>query len=1184
MPPALGKILNTQYIMAKGFGSTWWGQRWLDSLSHIDYENRIPRGAAYARAGAVKSLNINGNIVTAKVAGHRPRPYTVTLVIPPFFQEDIDRLVNGILMRPDIVSKLLKHDLDPAVLDIARDCGLKIFPEKWTDFKMQCNCPDWAVPCKHLAAVIYMMSREIDNNPFVVFRIHNVDLPAELKKRGLDVEQAAKTSEVPLLKDVLQLCRPVAGTGQPEFRRIDFSHLSDRLDVLLMLLPRDPAFDTGGDFKEQFSLQMRRIRTGAVKFFDGKSSPEKLFPRGLFAGEAPEASVDEDTELFLETDLCLNWKLSCAAGGNVDDNDLLRAVLEINPDFLPDYSPSVVALNQSVVAALHLMENGDIAPQIVRLKDSSYAVRWIPCTVDPEVSRILESLDALIPDSLIRVRAGKQKKSVAAKAETLLSYIFGKLVPVFTSAANRALADLFFDGGHHDFDSPGEREIPGGICAWLSSYSLRKSRFTPVFVVDEASDELFEMNISVEDEESRGVVDAVPLSEVFSDGRFDASRIEILRAFTDLSTVVPDVSIYVAGKGQIPMRYSASDFGPLLMRVIPAVKLLGVKVVLPKSLECLIRPKPTLKLKRRNGHTHAGIGLDGLFDFEWEIALGDEVVPAAEFRKLLGHAGRLLKFKGSYIFTSPDDLEKVNKAIAGTSEVTSGELLQAAVLGEYDSAPVLMDDDIRALIRKFTSEEEIPVPAGLQAELRPYQTRGYSWLYRNMRVGFGSILADDMGLGKTLQTIALLEKLREDGMLWEKRALIVVPTGLLSNWQAEISRFAPGLTSFIYHGPGRTLPETLPDVLLTTYGVLRSDAKILSKKKWAVAVIDEAQNIKNSSTAQSKAVKAVPADTRIALSGTPVENRLSEFWSIMDFTNRGYLGTLKSFGEKYAVPIQLYNDEDCAARFRKVTSPFMMRRMKTDRSIISDLPDKIEQNEYSSLTAGQAALYRKTLDEAMAVIEGIDTRDKTALFVRQGLILQMILALKQICNHPSQYLKDGDLRPELSGKVEMLLDRLDAIVDAGEKVLVFTQFREMGDMLVKFVGERLGKTPMFYHGGCNVKQRNEMVHRFQNNREDKIFILSLKAAGTGLNLTAASHVIHFDLWWNPAVEAQATDRAYRIGQNRNVMVHRFITRDTFEERIDDMIQKKKHLAQMTVATGENWIGKLSNSELHEIFG
>ena len=456
-----------------------------------------------------------------------------------------------------------------------------------------------------------------------------------------------------------------------------------------------------------------------------------------------------------------------------------------------------------------------------------------------------------------------------------------------------------------------------------------------------------------------------------------------------------------------------------------------------------------------------------------------------------------------------------------------------------------------------------------------------------MKRGFGRIIADDMRVGKSLQVSTLLAKMKEEGAMDRKKALVVVPTGLLHNWQSEVKRFAPQLATGVYHGTARDLKGDdckKADIILTTYGVVRSDADTLKKQKWQVIVIDEAQNIKNSDTAQSKAIHSIPANCHIAMSGTPVENRLSEFWSIIDFTNKGYLGSAKDFSESYAKPIQKYGDSHVAERFRKVTAPFMMRRLKTDKSIISDLPDKIERNELASLTPEQAALYQETVKRCMAVIESMDGEDSQTLFKRQGLVLQMMLALKQICNHPTQYLKDNRMDATLSGKTEMLLDMLRSIIDANEKVLVFTQFREMGDLLRHFIRTTLDEEPMFYHGGCSLKQRQEMIDRFQNNRNDRIFILSLKAAGTGLNLTAATHVIHYDLWWNPAVEAQATDRAYRIGQHKNVQVHRFITQNTFEERIDAMIQEKKHLADLTVSTGESWIGKLSNKELHEIFG
>lgn len=1166
--------------MAKNFGTTWWGNRWLQSLTHIDYENRIPRGASYARSGAVSEIKVNGNIIKAKVQGRRVKPYSVTLIIPPFFPEDIDKLIDGIIAHPEIVSKMLKHELDPAVLDIASECNLKIFPEKWTDFKMQCNCPDWAVPCKHIAAVIYMMSREIDNNPFVVFQIHNVDLLAELKARGVEVVAAARMSEVPLLKDIVK-CRAAKdlSIAPPQFHRVNFSELSDRLEVLLMLLPQNPTFDVSGDFKEKYSDHIRRFQQFAHKFLDGKITVERLFG----ANRINEAGrrITEDTEFSLDMDFCLDWAL-LSLDNKVSESDLLAETARINPGFLPDYSPSTVALHQGIFTAIHLLANGDVEPQIVKLENKLFAVRWLPCKIDPEVGNVLSSLDSLIPDKMIRISTGKRSKYVLSKAELLVSFLLSKMIPEISLTSHSPLTGLFFDNHQIGFTQPGETEIPRSICAWLSSYNIRRSRYTPTLIIDEV-DDLFEMNIVISNLDEENVA-SVPLSLVLTDDKYAASRLETLKTLADLAVIIPDVNEYVSDKGSTPLKYGMEQLGALLINIIPAVRLLGVKVLMPKALETLIRPKPTLRIKKKNQESITSLRLSDLFDFEWEVALGDDVVSVEEFRNLLGNAGNLLKFKGTYVYMDILDLQKVNDALSETKNVTPGQLLQTALLGSYKSAPVTMTDEARALIKHFTEEEEIPVPSGINAELRPYQKRGYSWLYRNLRIGFGSILADDMGLGKTLQTITLIQKLKEDGQLKEKSVIIVVPTGLLSNWQSEISRFAPKLTSFIYHGTAREMPKHIPDVFLTSYGTLRSDAKFFAKKQWAVMIIDEAQNIKNPTTAQCKSVKSIPADTHIALSGTPVENRMSEFWSIMDFANNGYLGNLKSFGEEYAKPIQVFNDENCAARFRKVTAPFMMRRMKTDKSIINDLPDKIVLDEYSSLTPNQAALYHKTLEAAMAKIEDKDTSDNKSLFERQGLILQMILALKQICNHPSQYLKNEDLRPELSGKVEMLLDRIESIVDAGEKVLIFTQFREMGDMIMEFAAQRLGTAPLFYHGGCSVKQRNDMVSMFQNSREHKVFVLSLKAAGTGLNLTAASHVIHFDLWWNPAVEAQATDRAYRIGQDKNVIVHRFITKDTFEEKINEMIQRKKHLAEMTVATGENWIGKLSNKELHEIFG
>jgi SNF2 family DNA or RNA helicase len=319
------------------------------------------------------------------------------------------------------------------------------------------------------------------------------------------------------------------------------------------------------------------------------------------------------------------------------------------------------------------------------------------------------------------------------------------------------------------------------------------------------------------------------------------------------------------------------------------------------------------------------------------------------------------------------------------------------------------------------------------------------------------------------------------------------------------------------------------------------------------------------------------------MSGTPVENRLSELWSIMDFSNRGLLGSEARFSERFGRPIQQFSDPAAAGLLRRVCAPFLMRRMKTDRAIISDLPEKIEMDCYARLTPTQAALYQKTLDSAMKAIAGVSGKGPADLFTRQGLVLQMILALKQICNHPAQFLKNGREDPALSGKSDLLFDKLDGILSAEEKVLVFTQFTEMGNLLAGSIRERYGREPLFYHGGLSLKARKEVVSRFQDDPEESMLILSIKAGGTGLNLTGACHVVHYDLWWNPAVEAQATDRAFRIGQRRDVFVHRLIMKDTFEERINEMIRRKRDLAELTVASGEQWIGQLSNEQLEEVF-
>ena len=496
------------------------------------------------------------------------------------------------------------------------------------------------------------------------------------------------------------------------------------------------------------------------------------------------------------------------------------------------------------------------------------------------------------------------------------------------------------------------------------------------------------------------------------------------------------------------------------------------------------------------------------------------------------------------------------------------------------------------LLKRFSHSEkleELSQPKGLDGQLRPYQKYGYSWLAFLRRWGLGACLADDMGLGKTIQTISLLVREKELSGKLPAPALLIAPTSVVTNWEREIDRFAPGLQTYVHRGAGRLkgseFREAIKDrdVVLTSYPIARLDAESVQSIQWLAVILDEAQNIKNPETKQTQVIRKIEAKFRIALTGTPVENRLSELWSIMHFLNPGYLGARKAFREKFALPIERYHDEEALGKLKQLTSPFILRRVKTDPRVISDLPEKVETKVYCTLTEEQATLYEAVVQDVMQEIESEEG------VKRRGLVLSMLMQLKQICNHPVQYLHQagkGSAEATLdgrSGKLERLGELLEEILAEGDRTLIFTQFSEMGGILAEHLPKAFGAATQFLHGGTPTKSRDQMVRRFQEDEQaPPVFILSLKAGGTGLNLTRANHVFHFDRWWNPAVEDQATDRAFRIGQKRNVQVHKFVTTGTLEEMIDDMIESKKGLAQAVVGSGENWLTEMSTDELRKV--
>ena len=479
--------------------------------------------------------------------------------------------------------------------------------------------------------------------------------------------------------------------------------------------------------------------------------------------------------------------------------------------------------------------------------------------------------------------------------------------------------------------------------------------------------------------------------------------------------------------------------------------------------------------------------------------------------------------------------------------------------------------------KKLVNETKIyDTPKSLTGELRPYQKIGYSWLVQNIKFKFGSILADDMGLGKTIQVLAAILYFKETNQLENKPTLIIVPPTLISNWENEINKFTPELTYYIYHGSNRTYPLEDYDIILTSYGVVRIDLDMFVDETWLLCVIDEAQNIKNPNTEQTKAIKSVKALTKIALTGTPIENGLMDYWSIFDFVNTGYLSTMNDFKQNYVIPIEKLEYEDVLENLKTIAKPFVLRRLKTDDEIKKELPEKFVNDIYCTLSKKQIKLYNAILEEIFFDIEN------SKGIQRKGIILKILTALKQACNHPAQFLDIKKPTIKESGKMELLIDILENILNANEKVIIFTQYVEMGKLIQKLVSKKFKKEVLFLHGSQSRVEKTRVIDTFQEDEDYKILVATLKTGGTGLNLTAARNVIHYDLWWNPAVENQATDRVHRIGQEKDVMVYRLITKGTLEETIDAIIKNKIDLAGKAISSDETFITEMSDEELKNV--
>jgi hypothetical protein len=625
----------------------------------------------------------------------------------------------------------------------------------------------------------------------------------------------------------------------------------------------------------------------------------------------------------------------------------------------------------------------------------------------------------------------------------------------------------------------------------------------------------------------------------------------------------------------------------------------GFGVILPSELTAAGQRRLRLRM-RVGGATKskvagvvggaAGLALDELLAVDWQAMIGDEVLSLRDLSALAKQKQPLVRFRGAWVAVDPAELGEIQKRVtAGNTRVTLREAVQAALAGETQvgelEVGVSAVGNFAELLRRLQTAGASPLaaPPTLRATLRPYQERGFAWLNTMADLGLGACLADDMGLGKTIQFLAFLLQRRLTQPSDVRPTLLVAPMSVVGNWQREAERFAPSLPVVQHYGTERKRTTTefaaeACSLVLTTYGLLRRDAELLARVDFAVVALDEAQMIKNSASATARAARGLRGSQRFALTGTPVENRLAELWSILEFANPGLLGPLEKFRREFALPIERHGNDEVAGRLRKSVAPFILRRLKSDPGIIRDLPEKNEMKVICTLTREQATLYKAVVDEELRRIaesEGVE---------RRGRVLALLTFTKQICNHPAQYLGESGPLARRSGKLSRVSEMLTEALLAGDHALVFTQFRDMGEKLVRHLEATLETEVLFLHGGTSRQRRDEMVQRFQHESHGpRVFVLSLKAGGTGLNLTAANHVFHYDRWWNPAVEDQATDRAYRIGQKRAVQVHKLLSAGSVEEKIDRLLEKKRELAGKIVGKGEQWITELGSDELRDLF-
>lgn len=1170
-------------MTSKEITKTWWGEKWLNALKGVYYTNRIGRGKTYANTGRVYDILINDNLALAKVRGNYQSYYNVSVEFKHFTQSEKNTIIKTVYENPQITSVLLNRKLPTELYQLIKNEGVDVFPTSHLDLKTSCNCPDYAPICKHIAGLVYMIALEIDRDPFLIFKLQGLDL---LDVLNFEIEEEN-------IEDISELFDHEDSEIESE---LDFSKIPNLHLQIFELLEDNPVF-YAKNFKSIldniYKSRERYLKKRVMNYSRfGYGSHYEYYTRLDYEHAAFNGSEEEYDDwlesIFLERwgmpnqwetfslNINNNYKISkiisqknTPFGKDKSESTLFGFFTEIIESNISKFNNDIQFLNLVYQFTLELIKNHSLVPELFK-SGNTYHIRWIPAIFDGAISKSIDILTASCPDDLITFKNQRiSKKDQIITAVSLFvkgfdeKYLKHGVAQSIKKNYDEKVFKLFF---FNPQKFKNEISTPESINQWLSKFQIN-SRDYDLYLHVEESLNGFNVDVKVNYElESIG--------EVINKTTDKLLKTNLMKDIYVINEIYPKFNRTLNFNENLEL--NLDDFTNFFLNTLPLFEVMGLKIILPKCLQKIFKPKLKLDITQTQNEDKY-ITFKDLTKFDWKVAIGNTTCTPEEFRHIAEKSKGLVKIANEYVMLDEREVKSLIKQIDKLPEkLNKHELLKGILSGEILDRDVEIEGNFDELIENITKVNDINVPDNIKAELRNYQETGYSWLVQNINAGFGSILADDMGLGKTLQVLTAIQYLKQEGYLEKEHVLVIAPTSLLTNWQEEIRKFTPDLTSYIFHGTARRFTKKKYDVYLTSYGVIRSDINKFKKQKWFLCVVDEAQNIKNPNTKQTKAIKSINARHKIAMSGTPVENRMSEYWSIFDFTNKGYLSSLKNFRKNYIIPIEREKNQDTLDNFKQITKPFILRRLKNDKNIIKDLPDKIINDIYCNLTKEQIALYKETVDASMMEVEENDG------IKRKGLVLKMINSLKQICNHPSQFTKSKNISINESGKMEILMNTLENILQSDEKVLIFTQYVKMGEIMQKLIEERFNEEVLFLQGSLTRKKRDEMIKKFQNRKQNKIFIISLKAGGTGLNLTAAQNVIHYDLWWNPAVENQATDRAYRIGQKENVMVYRFITKGTFEEKINEMIQNKEELAKLTVGNGETFITEMNTADLKNI--